>query len=270
MSLLSSKPRALERVRYFPRQLMTAEDMRAEQDYFLERMRRHNRMLHGWGIVGGLQVQPAATADKPWQVRICPGFGLSPQGDEIHVPVPVLFDLARPAGDDNEDCMPRPCPPGPSAAAGATEATTVYVAIRYNERLARPVRTGHSACSCGEHGCENTRHRDDFALTLLDTLPVPYDEDSQSREQSWLIKVEHEIVNYSSLFGLPTPDVGGLEPDRWLLLAAIEGDRSKAPPAAADGDDLNKTLENRFKADRIRRLVPRVQDLLGIALRSVT
>jgi hypothetical protein len=31
---------AIERVRYFPRQLMTAEDMRAEQEYFVERMRQ--------------------------------------------------------------------------------------------------------------------------------------------------------------------------------------------------------------------------------------
>ena len=41
--MTASKSHSLERVRYYPRQLMTAEDMRAEQDYFVERLRRHNR-----------------------------------------------------------------------------------------------------------------------------------------------------------------------------------------------------------------------------------
>ena len=38
----------LERMRYFPRQLLTADDMRTEQEYFREKMRRHNRYLVGW------------------------------------------------------------------------------------------------------------------------------------------------------------------------------------------------------------------------------
>ncbi len=37
----------LERVHYFPRQLITANDMTAEQDYFRQKQRRHNRFLHG-------------------------------------------------------------------------------------------------------------------------------------------------------------------------------------------------------------------------------
>jgi len=240
---------------------MTAEDMRAEQDYFLARMRRHNRMLHGWGIVCGLEAQAAATEDKPWQVRVCPGLALSPQGDEIHVAVPVLLDLAHPPGDD-EDCVPRPCPPDPSRTASTAEAATFYVAIRYNERLARPVRTGHSACGCGDHGCENTRHRDDFTLGVLDALPVPYDKASQAREKAWLDKVKGALGGSSSPYGLPIPEVSDSEPDRWILLLAIKGDRTKVPPPFR-GNDLNRNLTKLFKADPVRRLVPRAQDLLA-------
>ena len=46
----------LERARYYSRQLMTADDMTVDQEYFQEKQRRHNRFLHGWGIVCGLDI----------------------------------------------------------------------------------------------------------------------------------------------------------------------------------------------------------------------
>ena len=39
----------LEHVQFFPRQVIGAEDLTLEHDYLAERMRRHNRFLHGWG-----------------------------------------------------------------------------------------------------------------------------------------------------------------------------------------------------------------------------
>ena len=68
----------LERVRYFSRQLIGAEDMTAEQRYFRERLRRHNRFAHGWGVVCGCDVKPAPLPKKPWRVRVCPGYVLGP------------------------------------------------------------------------------------------------------------------------------------------------------------------------------------------------
>jgi len=41
----------LERVKYFNRMLLTADDMRTDQDFVLQKLRRHNRFLHGWGVV---------------------------------------------------------------------------------------------------------------------------------------------------------------------------------------------------------------------------
>lgn len=162
----ATKSLSLERVRYYPRQLMTAEDMSTEQDYFVERMRRHNRLFHGWGILCGLEVEPAATSDKPWQVRICPGDACSPPGDEVHVAAPVLFDLARASGPGDDD-LPCPCPPGPPMGSPASDVSVHYLAIRYLCRPARPVRTGHTECGCGESHCETSRYRDDFELMLL-------------------------------------------------------------------------------------------------------
>ena len=72
----------LERVRYFPRQLLTADDLGAEQDCQREKLRRHHRNLHGWGVVCGCEVEAAGDADS-WQVTVCPGFAVSPPGDDI-------------------------------------------------------------------------------------------------------------------------------------------------------------------------------------------
>src|SRR5689334_17104919 len=49
---------ALERNRYFTGKYMAARDFRDEQHYFLSRHRLHTRLLHGWGIVCGLAVDP--------------------------------------------------------------------------------------------------------------------------------------------------------------------------------------------------------------------
>src|SRR2546427_4104106 len=78
MSLATcGEPSGLERLRYFPRQLLTADDMRAEQEYVREKRRRHNRLLHGWGVVCGLEVVLDPQAG-PRAVSICPGYALGP------------------------------------------------------------------------------------------------------------------------------------------------------------------------------------------------
>lgn len=46
----------LQRNRYFSGRLLSAKDFELEQNYFLEKQRLHNRLLHGSGIVAGLEV----------------------------------------------------------------------------------------------------------------------------------------------------------------------------------------------------------------------
>ena len=63
-----------DRPRYYSRQLVTPDDLTLEQDYFRAKLRRHNRIMHGWGVVCGARV--VASAQK-WegagQARIRPG-----------------------------------------------------------------------------------------------------------------------------------------------------------------------------------------------------
>lgn len=50
-----------ERLNYFFGQTLGVAELRAEQDYFRGKLRLHNRCLHGWGIVCGLDVEPCPT-----------------------------------------------------------------------------------------------------------------------------------------------------------------------------------------------------------------
>jgi hypothetical protein len=154
----------LERVNYFPRQLLTADDMIADQDYFRERMRRHNRFLHGWGVVCGLEVTAAPTADVPWQVKIGSGYALGPYGDEIDVAEAQTLDLARCLSTTAAD----PCEPsGPGQVAGQR----LYVVIKYSECFASPVLAMPAGCGCEESACEYSRIRDGFEICCLTQLP---------------------------------------------------------------------------------------------------
>ena len=73
----------LELPRYFPRQLLTPDELTLEQDYFRQKMRLHNRLLWGWGTVCGALVCRVDAADgsgerDPWRVVVEPGYLLDP------------------------------------------------------------------------------------------------------------------------------------------------------------------------------------------------
>jgi hypothetical protein len=156
----------LERVNYFPQQLITAEDMKAEQDYFRQKLRRHNRFLHGWGTVCGLIVAPAPIEGEPWRVSVSSGYALSPQGDEIYVPETVCLDLAKCGLVSEQD----PCEPL-RVTIRPHRQDVLYLAIRYVECPTRPVRVHPAGCGCEGAACQYTRIRDDFELGCLDELP---------------------------------------------------------------------------------------------------
>ncbi|HEY6058365.1 MAG TPA: hypothetical protein VIV06_10045 [Candidatus Limnocylindrales bacterium] len=84
---------ALTRTRYFAGKLLTADDLARDQDYHRSRQRRHNRLLHGIGIVRGLAVSLEVSADggEP-TVVVSPGIAISPDGEELVVCKPMTRD----------------------------------------------------------------------------------------------------------------------------------------------------------------------------------
>ena len=87
----------VERNRYFTGKYMTERDFAGEQEYFLNRRRLHNRLLHGWGIVCGLRVleHPHSECRENWLV-VKAGVAIDCCGREIFlaedVPIEVPLD----------------------------------------------------------------------------------------------------------------------------------------------------------------------------------
>ena len=105
---------ALQRLRFFAGRVLTADDLKLEQDYFLKKLQRHNRSLHGFGIVSGLEVTVSSK-----QIVIREGLALDCEGNELLIESTQTLGLPATL----ESC------------------TTAYVSIRYAEHGCRPDST---------------------------------------------------------------------------------------------------------------------------------
>ena len=177
-----------ERTRFFTGQLLNEADLTQEQSYFREKARRHNRMLHGWGIVSGLAVRPGP-ADS--ELTIEAGYALDRYGDEIVVAEAVTVDLLT---EDEDGNAVAPCPQPDDhdrkrVRKRRSSERPLYLAIRYAECASRPVPVGESV--------EYSRTRESFAVKLLTKLPASYrrlrprrQQNRESLADSWVILAE--------------------------------------------------------------------------------
>jgi hypothetical protein len=223
----------LERTNFFPLMLLTEEDMRAEQEYFREKQRRHNRFLHGWGTVCGLECVASTTDQQPWRVKITPGYALSPIGDEIYVEEDFFLDLATTCVTPDPD----PCEPDHPHLGGALAGTTVYVAIRYDECFAKPVKTMPDGCGCEEDACEYTRIRDSFQVACLRTPPALKHGGPNLCDQ-----VTHDII---------VPCFTEMSFEDWVVLATVSIG-NPGEPLKIDNKTLRRLL---FSTSAIQRQV---------------
>jgi hypothetical protein len=84
-----AESQSLKRLRFFSGQLLAAESFALEQNYFREKLKRHNCALHGFGIVSGLKVIVDAG-----QIVVEPGLALDCQGNELVVANAVVVSPA--------------------------------------------------------------------------------------------------------------------------------------------------------------------------------
>ena len=99
----------LERLNYFYGRLLSAEDLTAEQNYFIEKQQLHNRYLHGWGVVSGLGVR-----EQNGGIVVDPGVAIDCAGHELVLTAPTL--VAIPSG-----------------------VRDTFVTLKYVEEMVRPV-----------------------------------------------------------------------------------------------------------------------------------
>ena len=67
--------------RFFAGQLLTESELNTEQAYVIAKNRLHNRYLHGWGVVCGLEVVCACEGF----VHVKSGYAIDPCGNDIIV-----------------------------------------------------------------------------------------------------------------------------------------------------------------------------------------
>lgn len=189
-----------QRVKFFPRQMISADDLNQEQAYHRQKLRTHNRLLHGWGVVCGCDVQSANDPSNPWQLQILAGYVLTPQGDEIVIADPALFDVSTCITQSSDPCVvSRPCPPLTSRAPAPS---TLYLAVRYVECQARPVRVAPTGCTCDDVDCEYSRILDGYEFCCLTALPPSHTVDPIACE---------ELCRPTGPFPCPTyPDDGSV------------------------------------------------------------
>lgn len=79
------------RVRFADRQFLHAADLRDEQRYHRAARWRHNRAVHSWGVVAGLEVN-VEEADGRFRATVGPGMALDGYGRELVVPYRLTAD----------------------------------------------------------------------------------------------------------------------------------------------------------------------------------
>jgi hypothetical protein len=167
--------------RYYPRQLITPADLTLEQDYFRDRMRRHNRLLHGWGVVCGAMVCPVTitnpdntTSYAPWLVQVQTGYALGPYGDEILLDCLRTVDVRTQgvSGVTGETCIDAPDPWCTEVFTPPTTTTVYYIAVKYMQSMTRPVRVQPVGCGCDDSSCEYSRWHDGYQIGVLTQCPA--------------------------------------------------------------------------------------------------
>lgn len=208
----------LLRSRYFPRQLVTARDLKTDQRYGQQLWRLHNQHLIGCGVVCGLEVffYPEKTVDQsPPKVHliVTPGYAISPQGDSIVVSTEQKLSL---------DCNFQ------TDVCKTLEATLMaqkrYLAIRYREVGSCPVPSLPEKCA-PRATCEFSRVQASFEITCLPELP-------QTSRNSGIDchTVIGEVIQGQRIYRNSPDEIPNLftcpttTTDEWVVLATIQMD----------------------------------------------
>lgn len=175
---------SLSRPRFFAGQLLTEDEFKRLDKYIVEKNRLHNKHLHGWGVVSGLDVICVKCGDG---VAVKKGYALSPHGDDIIIPSDVNVDICALINEQKKSAR-KGC--GPSS--GDTykdvnndcdEAPQEWVlAVCYSEKPLRGVtplvssRTTKQDCGCRgdkqriRHQCEPTVIEEGYSFKVY---PLP-------------------------------------------------------------------------------------------------
>ncbi len=140
-----------ERNHYFYGKLLTVRDFELEQKYFNNKRRIQNRLLHGAGVVAGLDV---VMVDEQ-SISLEMGMALDYHGREILVQEPAIKKLHMLEGFEE-----------------VKHSNNIYLCIEYDEELAEPVHTVASTPAETSESSQFNRISESYRLFLTDE-PLP-------------------------------------------------------------------------------------------------
>lgn len=148
-----SEAPSLRRPRFFSGKQVTPADLELQLQYFREKLKRHNRSLHGFGVVSGLKVTVSSG-----QIVVEPGLALDCAGNELAIE--TQQSIVPPANADwrtafvnvrfveeNAGLLPTPNPAeGSNLAATLTESFELVVTQQNSNCGHRHLRARWLAC----------------------------------------------------------------------------------------------------------------------------
>ena len=148
------------RVNYEFGLVLGVEEFRQEQFYHLQKDYFHNRGLHGYGVVSGLQVSPERTADNDVRVNVGTGVGIDQCGRTFTI--------------RNDQCAYlRAWLERHRQSLNLTEGPlSLYVIGTYDECQDALVSIAGQPCASSEQSLAASRIRDSFNITLSATPPA--------------------------------------------------------------------------------------------------
>ena len=138
-----------ERNNYFFGKAVTVGDFKLEQQYGIGKSRLLNQLIHGTGILCGMQISDARIADGKFTIEISEGAALDCCGNLI---VASKTDRVEVQGSLAE---------GPN-----------YLYIKFSECVRQPIMAAANASSCEEVCCYN-RIRESFEIFATGEAPNP-------------------------------------------------------------------------------------------------
>src|ERR1051325_9904347 len=149
---------------YFTGKLLVERDFTDETRFHMEKMRHHEQLLHGWGVVCGLKVKPHPNeACRDRFICIEPGFAVDCCGHDIIVREEEGIDLWN--LPESKAIMKQ----------GDTEtAHKLQVCIRFRECPTESIPVLYDECGCDETKCAPNRILESWEVgVILDPKDEP-------------------------------------------------------------------------------------------------
>ena len=161
-----------KRVCYSNGLVLGVDEFLQEELYLLEKHRLHNRALHGYGTICGLDVSVRdAEGDAGPEIVVSPGLALNPVGHEIRVPQPQCARL-------DEWLLRHPEVAGSPPAVGSPAELSLHVVLCYRECKTDEVPIPGGPCRTLDDSTAPSRIADAFELALRTEPPEQFEEDA--------------------------------------------------------------------------------------------